>query len=214
MTTTSGQLGGRRRRSPKRPEDRLSDLLDASLETFRVTGLESATVAEITERAGVAKGTFYLYFPSKDHVLGAIWGRYVDGYLDRTADLLAADDPGRDWRPVFEQLVDALVRHSMANAELHRMVYRSANGRALQQCRAGNERVIVVLVDAVRAAAAAGQIDVEDPELSTRFLYHGLHGLLDDLTARDATAERPTDVDDMVRVAQAFAGRVLRPTTA
>ncbi|MFZ5827862.1 MAG: TetR/AcrR family transcriptional regulator [Bacillota bacterium] len=48
-------------------------LIDAGLELFRQQGFASTTVDQITSRAGVAKGAFYSYFPTKeDLVLQAI----------------------------------------------------------------------------------------------------------------------------------------------
>jgi len=38
---------------------------DAALEVFYKNGYHGTTIADITNRAGVAAGTFYLYFPSK-----------------------------------------------------------------------------------------------------------------------------------------------------
>lgn len=42
----------------------------AAMQLFREKGFSQATVEEITRAAGVAKGTFFNYFPSKEHVLG------------------------------------------------------------------------------------------------------------------------------------------------
>lgn len=43
-------------------------LLDAAEEVFGDNSYERASIAEITRRAGVAQGTFYLYFPDKNSV--------------------------------------------------------------------------------------------------------------------------------------------------
>ncbi|MDD3165538.1 MAG: TetR/AcrR family transcriptional regulator [Oscillospiraceae bacterium] len=42
-----------------------SSLLDAALDLFTDKGLNQTSIAEIVDRAGVAKGTFYLYFKDK-----------------------------------------------------------------------------------------------------------------------------------------------------
>jgi len=42
---------------------RRADLLAAARAILAEKGLEAATVSEIVARAGVAQGTFYLYFP-------------------------------------------------------------------------------------------------------------------------------------------------------
>jgi AcrR family transcriptional regulator len=54
-----------------RTTDRRSDLLAAARSVFARKGFESATVGDIVTRAGVAQGTFYLYFPGKDALAAA-----------------------------------------------------------------------------------------------------------------------------------------------
>ena len=44
-------------------------LYETALELFDTQGYEGTTVAQITERAGVAKGTFFNHFPTKEHVV-------------------------------------------------------------------------------------------------------------------------------------------------
>ena len=52
--------------------DRRADLLAAARAVLAEKGLEAATVSEIVARAGVAQGTFYLYFPSKMALIPAL----------------------------------------------------------------------------------------------------------------------------------------------
>lgn len=51
-------------RHPK-TQARYAELLRAAREVFAEKGFDATTVSEIVARAGVAQGTFYLYFPSK-----------------------------------------------------------------------------------------------------------------------------------------------------
>ena len=46
-------------------EFRCSEILDAARKTFAAQGFTSTTMDDIAEQAGIAKGTLYLYFPSK-----------------------------------------------------------------------------------------------------------------------------------------------------
>jgi AcrR family transcriptional regulator len=201
----------RRTRVTKRPEDRREELLAAALHTFGRVGVETSTVADITERAGVAKGTFYLYFESKDHVLGELWERYLAGFRERASTLLAGSDVDRDWPALLGVLLGDLVRHALANAELHRVIYRSANARALELCRQANETVIAMLVDAVRRAVRDGQLDADDPDHAVRLLYHGIDGLLDDVIGRASVSGTDPDPDRLIATTTAFAFRVLAP---
>jgi len=53
-------------------------LFTTALELFRERGYEAVSVREITAMAKVAKGTFFNYFPSKDHLLIAWYGACSD----------------------------------------------------------------------------------------------------------------------------------------
>ena len=65
-------------------------LVSAAAEVFAVSGYHASRVSDIVGRAGVAQGTFYLYFPSKE----AVFLELVDRFFTRTlAETLGAADP-------------------------------------------------------------------------------------------------------------------------
>lgn len=51
-------------------------LYSAALELFRQQGFDATTVEQITELADVGKGTFFLHYPTKDHVLVDYWNDF------------------------------------------------------------------------------------------------------------------------------------------
>jgi len=61
-----GSKPGRRQRRSSEIRERL---FRAALDLFASKGFLEATVEDITEAADVGKGTFFNYFPSKDHIL-------------------------------------------------------------------------------------------------------------------------------------------------
>jgi Transcriptional regulator len=61
----------------KDPEVRQTELIDAALELFSSAGYEKTMVADIVKKVGVAKGTFFYYFPTKEAVLEAICTRWA-----------------------------------------------------------------------------------------------------------------------------------------
>jgi AcrR family transcriptional regulator len=78
-----------RTRSVKKPEERRSELMAAAQALFTEQGYESTSIDQIVDRVGVAKGTFYYYFDSKDDVLAAIvddMSLTIVGLLDGIAD--------------------------------------------------------------------------------------------------------------------------------
>jgi AcrR family transcriptional regulator len=52
-------------------------MYEAAVTLFREQGYENTTVDQITRRAGVAKGTFFNYFPTKDAVLRYMGARAI-----------------------------------------------------------------------------------------------------------------------------------------
>jgi AcrR family transcriptional regulator len=58
--------GGKREMAKHERRERL---YEAALSLFRSQGYDETTVDQITQRAGLAKGTFFNYFPTKDAVL-------------------------------------------------------------------------------------------------------------------------------------------------
>jgi len=57
-------------------EDRRDDILRAARDVFKEHGFEAARMSDIAERSGVAKGTVYLYFPSKQAILDSLCNIY------------------------------------------------------------------------------------------------------------------------------------------
>lgn len=97
-------------------------LLAAAEAEFGENGFHATSVASITGRAGVAQGTFYLYFPSKEDVLRELvrsMGRKLRRWLSK------ATAGGRD-RLEIEQLgLQAFVAFSLEHGNLYRVVMES-----------------------------------------------------------------------------------------
>ncbi len=66
------------KRTVKDPEVRRKEILTAAEELFKNHGYVNTTVEAIIQRVGVAKGTFYYYFKSKENILDALVHEIVD----------------------------------------------------------------------------------------------------------------------------------------
>ncbi len=83
-----------------------SRLFRAAIELFGVRGFTATTVEDITELADVGKGTFFNYFPSKEHLMMA----YSDGRVDKVRAALEKARTGTEAiESVLRQLHRALV---------------------------------------------------------------------------------------------------------
>jgi AcrR family transcriptional regulator len=103
-----------------RPADRRTELLAAARSVFAKKGYESATVSEIVGRAGVAQGTFYLYFPGKEALAGA----FAETVSERFAEV--ADEKTSRSRS-FDAAVAKLFEAAYAVGDEFRDVFLIAN---------------------------------------------------------------------------------------
>lgn len=62
----------------KEADERKNEILDAAERLFTVKGYGKTTILDILEQVGIAKGTFYYYFKSKEEVMDAIIERFIE----------------------------------------------------------------------------------------------------------------------------------------
>lgn len=181
-----------RAHTPRRPtrDVRRRELLEAAVVVFSAKGIASASVDDIVRAAGVAKGTFYLYFSTKDEAISGVAEWLVEGVADRLL-AIAADDH----RSPVERLLafGASVRQVGGEAyerELVEVIHRPAN-RVLHD-RMG-ERALSRLAPAVAAIIASGMdqglFRRQDPDRAGTWVmacFGSLHDVVsepDDLSA-------------------------------
>jgi TetR/AcrR family transcriptional repressor of uid operon len=92
-------------------EDTRNRVFDAALAEFRRVGFADAQVSRIATAAGVAHGTFFFHFPSKDHVLGELQRR---GELRTVARLATIGRRPRSIRTLLEKIIDAVLAEEEA----------------------------------------------------------------------------------------------------
>jgi AcrR family transcriptional regulator len=80
----------RRERKKEETKDRI---FTAALKLFKQRGFEQTTIDEITEKADVAKGTFFNYFPHKEAVFGYLSETWVADAEEKIAEILAKGTP-------------------------------------------------------------------------------------------------------------------------
>lgn len=87
-------------------EARRNAILDAAEKLFLRHPGRMASVAEVAEAARLAKGTVYLYFPSKEEMLLALHERHVEAFFAELAALLRGPGP-----LTFAQVFEVARRH-------------------------------------------------------------------------------------------------------
>ena len=136
-------------------------LLSAAEEVFGRKGYERASVSEITMTAGVAQGTFYVYFADKQAIFTELVRELNRRLRQRTAEAIQGlTDRLEMERAGFRAFFDFIHRHrglyrivrqaEFVDEELFRWYYRS---------------LAESYVEGLSAAAETGQIRAIDPEV-------------------------------------------------
>jgi len=94
LTCQSTFVHSKRKRIVLEPDTRRQQLLTAATAVFAARGYRAAGISDIVSAAGVARGTFYLYFESKAQVFMAI----ADDFYDRL-EMAIAGGTGLDLPP-------------------------------------------------------------------------------------------------------------------
>jgi AcrR family transcriptional regulator len=138
----------------RRGRETREKLLQAAEIEFGERGFHDAAISGITQRAGVALGTFYVYFDSKEEVFRALV-QYM-GHLTRTwiAERVAESD---DRLAAERQGVEAFIDFVRTHRNLYRIV-SEAQFVAEDEYRAYYTSFANAYQDNLRQAAADGEI--------------------------------------------------------
>lgn len=95
-------------------------IIHSAIEVFQEQGIEKTKISDIVKRAGIAQGTFYLYFPSKLSLMPAI----AEVMVAKTMDIVKRTVNDQDAYPKqFEQMVDAIYEVNKEYYEILAVIY-------------------------------------------------------------------------------------------
>jgi AcrR family transcriptional regulator len=210
-------LGGRRER--RRVETR-EKIYNAALGLFAERGFMETTVEDITEAADVGKGTFFNYFPTKEHVL-ATYGAERVAAVERALEKARKGD-----KPVMEvlrELAASIAGQAAERPGLLRAIYA-----AHASCTAVRDELQVrmqtarrLLAQIIRLAQQRGEIRIDvSAMVLARLVQTVFHGVMGSWALNPAGTLRGTaeEVWDLLSpgltlglaVKRVFPGGVLR----
>ena len=104
--------------------ERREEILDTAHILFTTKGFQSTTMEDILESVGIAKGTLYYHFPSKEQILKALVLRIV-GQVEQRARKIAASPA-----PAIEKLIALMAAMQVEGAEIELVEQFHAPGNA------------------------------------------------------------------------------------
>jgi len=102
--------------------DKAEAILGAALDLFVERGFHGTSVPSVADKAGVAAGTIYHYFPSKEALVNVLYKRWKSEISMQLVTRFPEDRPVREqFRTLWERMADFAVEHprELAFLELH-----------------------------------------------------------------------------------------------
>jgi AcrR family transcriptional regulator len=170
---------------------------DAAIAEFKRSGMAEADIGQIISAAGVARGTFYFHFPTKEHVLEEIERDLVTrlaGDLDRY--VTAAPNV---WATFSEVVRLVLAAESRFGTRLFRdvLALHFSQTRPPGFGKPADHPLVALVAQQIARAQREGVVRAEaNPENSALFFLMGFYALL--VTNHDSKPARGRVLDDFV----------------
>jgi AcrR family transcriptional regulator len=184
------------------PGIRRAQLMQAAEQLLLKRGIATTSVDQIVASADVAKGTFYLYFDSKEELLLALQHRFVADLCHKLE--LAMDRPRTsDWHGRLRRWLETAVVGYFEAWGLHQIVFRDF--RPSKRRKKHKNPIVEQLANFLRKGHRAGAWSAEAPHSTAKLLFHALHGAIED-ALREQSRVNPVH---LARELELFFHRVL-----
>ncbi|HET9623633.1 MAG TPA: TetR/AcrR family transcriptional regulator [Kofleriaceae bacterium] len=172
---------------PDRRDDKRERILAAAERTFARHGFFAARVSEIAKDAGVADGTIYLYFKSKDDLLISLFEHRMK-QVNATLLAAIADRPPADQLRAFIQAYLQLVSDAPATVEVLTIELRQSSKFMKEYDNPEFASFLRLLGGIIADGQARGELDPAIPgHIAARMIF----GILDELALAWVLAQQP-----------------------
>src|SRR2546425_10092849 len=155
-----------------RDPDKPQQIIDAAVRVFARNGFYNSRVSDIAREAGIASGTIYPYFKTKDEILVTLFGERVAGWVASVRREVAAE---RDPLAKVRKIVALHFRVLEENPELAEVLQvELRQGQKFFRGASAHEvsAYFTVINDVLEEGAASGQIRRDLPvKIATKMLF-------------------------------------------
>jgi AcrR family transcriptional regulator len=153
-------------------------VFDAALAEIKQVGLANADVAAIVATAGVARGTFYFHFPTKEHVVAEAKERIESAMAD---DLDAFVAKPHSVQEILQEFIDLTLRveRRVGGTLFRELLATTFAASGIASGEWSRHRLLTTLAAVLAAARERGDVAPEvDPLHSALFFLMGHYALL------------------------------------
>ncbi len=175
----SGRRGAKKKaRSARRPGDKRERILSAAVKVFAKNGFHATRVSEVAKAAGVADGTIYLYFKSKDALLVSLFEDRITKLLTFMKNDLPVESSAPDrLRRVIEMQL-GLLEGERDLAEVITVILRQSTKLMKEYAAPRFSAYLDAIARIVAEGQAAGDFRTDvSPHLAARATFGALDGI-------------------------------------
>ena len=88
----------------KEAEERKEEILDAAEKLFAAKGFDNTSTGDILDAVGIARGTLYYHFKSKEEILDGVIGRITSRLIENAGEIVRKKE-----LPVLERLTKVIL---------------------------------------------------------------------------------------------------------
>ena len=165
----------------KEAEERRNEILDVAQRLFTAKGFDNTSTNDILNEIGIARGTLYYYFKSKEEILDAMIDRTTKQLVDKAKSIVYQKDV-----PVFERFTSMIITLNISNSsfgnEILRQVHKPQNALMHQKIEARllaevTPLITVLIEDGIKQGICSTDYPQEVAEMT--FVYS--NAVLDNL---------------------------------
>ena len=172
--------------------ERREQILSAAREVFNEKGYETTTITDIVRRAGVAQGTFYLYFPSKREIVWALANRPMEIVAERVQATMTS---GVSFEDMLRGLVQIGFGVGSDYPDLCRLLHIGGEASRLAEQTPMARDIKALGVRMFEVAIEKGEMEPMDPQAA----FELFQAMLKDSMQRafgDSDCERVEEIED------------------
>lgn len=204
------------RKRTKPAHERRREILEAATALFRDKGYADTAIGEIAAAAGMAAGTVYLYFPSKDHILLALHEQFHEGLAQLIGDLATEVFEKRtageqvDLHQTIDAIIETISNYSLSNRDVAQVCIRHLpTSGDIAERGAPDRHFIAFLARLFEVAVDHGIIHTSDPEM----LAHLINGAIGYPIGTSLAFGDPPDMQRLVAAMKELLYKALGPSS-
>jgi len=184
-------------RTIKKAQERRNEILDAAEELFNQKGFDGTSTNDILEKVGIARGTLYYHFKSKEDIMDALIDRMTDTILEAAKEIGANKSI-----PVNERMIRVVMALNISGGngkEIMEHIHKPQNALMHQKI----QKIILnnvpsILADIIREGIEQGLFNTQYPYECMEMIVAYTNTVFDDDMVHLTDEERISRIEALV----------------